>query len=84
VRQAVLDAMNADQKFHANGKTVESLREASVYNRQRFELGLINTYEYSISRNNLLRGEANLLQAKYDYLFRLKLLDFYQGKPLTF
>ena len=84
VQQAVLDAGSAAQKLSANGRTLESLREASTFARQRFELGLINTYEFSVAKNNLMRGEANQLQAKYDFLFRVKVLDFYQGKPLTF
>ncbi|MEY4593618.1 MAG: hypothetical protein RIQ47_28 [Bacteroidota bacterium] len=84
VQQAVLDAFSGRRKYDANLRSVASLREASAFSRQRFELGLINTYEFALAVNNLARGEANLLQAKYDYLFRLKLLDFYQGKPLTF
>jgi outer membrane protein len=84
VQQAVLDAVSARRKFEAGTRSAESLREAAQFSRQRFELGLINSYEYAISVNNLARGEADRLQAKYDYLFRLKLLDFYQGKPLTF
>lgn len=84
VQQAVLDAFSARRKYDAGTRSVESLREASEFNRQRFELGLINTYEYALSVNNLLRGQADQLQSKYDYLFRLKILDFYQGKPLAF
>jgi outer membrane protein len=84
VQQAVLDAISARRKYDAASRSVESLRESATFSRQRFELGLINTYEYAVSVNNLARGEADQLQAKYDYLFRLKLLDFYQGKPLTF
>ena len=84
VQQAVLDAVNTHRKYESNLRSVSSLREAADFNKQRFELGLINTYEYAIAANNLARAEVNLLQAKYEYLFRVKVLDFYQGKPLTF
>ncbi len=84
VQQAVLDAVNTHRKYESNVRSVSSLREAADFNKQRFELGLINTYEYAIAANNLARAEVNLLQAKYEYLFRVKVLDFYQGKPLTF
>jgi outer membrane protein len=84
VQQAVLDAVSARRKYDATLRSESSLKESAEYSRQRFELGLINTYEYALSKNNLARAEANLLQAKYDYIFRLKILDFYQGKPLTF
>jgi len=45
---------------------------------------LISTYDFLLSKNNLAKAQADLLQAKYDYIFRIKILDFYQGKPLAF
>ena len=84
VQQAVLDAVSAKRKYDAVLHSEASMKEAEAFSRQRFELGLINTYEFALAKNNLARAEANLLQAKYDYIFRLKILDFYQGKPLTF
>ncbi|MFM9052719.1 MAG: TolC family protein, partial [Bacteroidota bacterium] len=71
VQQAVLDAYSSRRKYDASMRSVASLREAAKFNKERFELGLVNTYEYSISRNNLARGEADLLKSKYDHIFRL-------------
>lgn len=56
----------------------ESFRSAEI----RFANGVINTYEFLVAKNNLDRTRANLSQAKYDYLFRTRLLDFYAGKQL--
>ncbi|MFM7217241.1 MAG: TolC family protein [Bacteroidota bacterium] len=84
VQQAVLDAVSSRRKYESTTRSVESLQESANFNKQRFELGLINTYEYSLSRNNLARAQADRLQAKYDHIFRLKILDFYQGRPLAF
>ena len=84
IQQAVTDAIASYKKFNANQRSVEALTENYNYNKQKLDLGLINTYDYMISKNNLANAQANMLQAKYDYIFRLKILDFYQGKPFTF
>ncbi len=84
VQQAVADANAAYKKYTANDKSVQSLQEAFNYNNQKFSLGLISTYDFLLSKNNLAKAQADLLQAKYDYIFRIKILDFYQGKPLAF
>jgi outer membrane protein len=57
----------------------ESFRSAEI----RFANGVINTYEFLVAKNNLDRTRANLTQAKYDYLFRTRLLDFYAGKQFS-
>jgi len=54
----------------------ESFRAAEV----RFNTGVINSAEYLISKNNLDRTRINLSQSKYEYIFRTKLLDYFQGK----
>jgi outer membrane protein len=54
----------------------ESFRAAVI----RLETGVIHTAEFLIAKNNLDRTKINLIQAKYEYTFRTKLLDFYQGK----
>ncbi len=55
----------------------ESFRSAEV----RFNAGAITSVEYLIAKNNLDRSNINLIAAKYDYILRTKVLDFYQGKP---
>jgi len=84
VQQAAADASSSYKKYIANDKSVQSLDEAYKYNEEKYNLGLISTYDYLLSKNNLAKAQADLLQAKYDYIFRIKILDFYQGKPLTF
>jgi outer membrane protein len=84
IQQAVADAAASNQKLIAGQKSVAALTESMNYNEQKYNLGLISTYDYLLSKNNLARAQADLLQAKYDYIFRLKVIDFYLGKPLTF
>ena len=49
----------------------------------RFNNGLLNGTDFNIARNNLTAAESDMIQAKYEFFFRLKVLDFYQGKPLS-
>jgi outer membrane protein len=84
IRQASSDATAAYNKFDAGEKSVAAQQQALNYNQQRYDLGLISTYDYLIAKNNLARAKAELLQARYDFIFRIKVLDFYMGKPLAF
>jgi outer membrane protein len=63
---------------------LRSFEESYSYAEKRFNAGLINSLEYLTVTNNVTRSKVELLQAKYDYIFRLKVLDFYAGKPLGF
>jgi len=60
------------------------LEESFRIIQSQYDLGSINFTEYQISNNNLVRAKNDLLSSKYDYIFKLKVLDFYQGKELTF
>ncbi|MBK7816945.1 MAG: TolC family protein [Sphingobacteriaceae bacterium] len=51
---------------------------------KKFNVGAISAFDYNTAKNRLLVAQSNLLQSKYDYILRLKVLDFYQGKDLTF
>ncbi|MEO0311113.1 MAG: hypothetical protein RIQ89_770 [Bacteroidota bacterium] len=84
VEQAVNDAKAAYLKYVAASKSALANKEAFNVDEKKFELQLIANYDYLISKNNLIRSEVNLLQAKYDYLFKAKLVDFYAGKSLEF
>ena len=84
VQQAYIDATSSFQKFVAGEKSVQASEEAFRINDQRYALGLISTYDFLLSKNNLARSQTSLLQAKYDFIFRQKVLDFYEGKPLEY
>jgi outer membrane protein len=63
---------------------VASLERAFQAAESRLNAGAINATDYSIAKTNLDRARASLVQSKYDYVFRTKILDFYQNKPLGF
>jgi outer membrane protein len=54
-------------------------RESFRANEIRFNTGVINSFEYLSSKNNLDRATQNLTQVRYEYIFRTKILDYYQG-----
>ena len=84
IQQAHTDAVAAKKKYDAMQRSIQAFEEAYTYAEKRFNAGLTNSLEFLTATNNLTRTRVELLQAKYDYIFRLKVLDFYAGNPLTF
>jgi outer membrane protein len=82
VQQAYADASAGLKKYNASLKTVEATKESFKYTEQKFNVGVLNTFDYNNAKNRLVKAESDLLQAKYEYIFKTKVLDFYQGKPL--
>lgn len=84
IRQAYADARAALKRYHATAKTVSALQEAFNYTGQKFDVGMVTSVEYNDAKNKLVKAKSDLLQAKYDYVFKTKVLNFYQGKSLAF
>ncbi len=82
IQKAYYDALAAKQKFFASEIAVESLAESFTYSQLRYEEGVIDQVEYNQVKTNLTKAQSDLVQSKFDYIFRLKILDFYQGKEL--
>lgn len=84
VQQAYNDAQAAKRQFDASDKSVKATERAFEYAEQRYEVGMMNSLEFNTASNNLARSKSELLRSKFDYIFKMKVLDFYQGKPITF
>jgi outer membrane protein len=82
IQQAYADALAAQRRYAANSRQVEALTTAYRNAEIRFNNGLLNGTDFNQAKNNLAGAESNMIQAKYEYIFRRKVLDFYQGKPL--
>jgi outer membrane protein len=82
IQQAYADASALLKKYNATVKTVEAMQESFKYTQQKFDVGMINTNDYNDAKNKLIKAQSDLLQAKYEFVFKTKVLDFYQGKPL--
>ncbi len=83
IETAQTNAIAALNRFTSNQKAVSSMREAFRYSEEKFGVGLVNAVEYNTSKTKLAKSESDLLQAKYEFIFRTKILDFYRGLPLT-
>ncbi len=84
IQQAYADAVAALKKFQASEKTLLALEESFKYTEEKFNVNMINAFDYAEAKNRLARTRSDLLQAKFDFFFKVKVLEYYQGKPLKF
>jgi len=84
IERSYLDAAAAIKMFRASQRTVASLQESFNYSQKKFDVGLITAVEFNDSKNKLAKASSELLRAKYDYIYKMKILEFYQGNSLAF
>ena len=77
MEQAYADQLAAYKKYQATQKAVIAFQEAFNYINERYELGMVNSYEFNESKNKLIIAESDALRAKYDLIFKVKLYEFY-------
>lgn len=82
VYKASNDARSSLQKYYAAKRSSEAAAEAYSFAQKRYDLGLTNTVEYLVIQNNQFRADAAAVSAKYDLIFRLKVIDYYMGRTL--
>lgn len=82
VYQAYNDVINAKKSYEAAQKTLEARKQAFNFSKERYEVGLLNSFDFSQSSIALDNAQSELLRTKYDYIFRTKILEFYFGIPL--
>ena len=82
IEQAYTNAKAAVQSYLANKKSVESADKSFGAMEKRFNAGMLGSYEFQQAKNSMAVAESEMIKSKYTYVFRQKVLDFYQGKPL--
>lgn len=83
IDRAIADARAAKRSYDAATTAVEA-SSASFRNAQtRYDVGAVNALELQTARNAMEQAKIDLVRARYQYIFNLKLVEFYQGKPLT-
>ena len=82
IQQSMADAGAALVKYNATQKSLTYLEQAFSYTEQKYSSGLLTALDYNIAKNNLVKAQSELLQAKYNYIFNLRILDFYRGIPV--
>ena len=83
IQQAIADARAAKRSLGAAQKSVTANTTAFQNAEKQFKLGTINTFDLTTAQNNLDQAETDLIVAKYDYIFKLKVVDFYMGKTVS-
>ena len=78
------DATSAAKTYNATLKAVKAREEAFRMTKQRFDAGASNYVDWQVSENNLFQAKSDQVRAKYDLIFKKKVLDFYQGKPIDY
>ena len=83
VQNAIANARATKLELAASERSLEAAKAAFDNSQKRYDLGAINTLELTTAKTNLDTAELNVARAKYDYVFRLKIIDFYMGKDLN-
>ena len=82
IMQAYLKAQSSIESYKAAEKNYAASQKSYDYSVERLNLGSINQLEVNLAKTNLSIAASKWTQAKYEYLFNTKLLDFYQGKKI--
>lgn len=82
IQKAFADAQAAYLTFQANSKNLESLETSFNFATEKFNVGALSAIEYNDAATRYYNAQTELLIARYDYIFKTKVLDFYKGNPL--
>ena len=82
IYQAYPAASTALQKFEANKISLAAASKSADYARKRYAVGMLNTIDLLTNENNFFNAKINLLSSQYDYVFKMKLLEFYKGQGI--
>ena len=82
IQQAYYNATAAQEKYLASDKSVAASKEAFSYAQERYAAGKSTVFEFNEAKTKYAQSLAEQAQAKYDFIFRAKILDFYNGTPL--
>lgn len=83
VQEAYFNAYSSYQAYEAARESVRSNELSADFAQKSFDAGVLNFYDLNISNNNLVVAKSQMAQAKYNFIFRMKVLDFYAGRPLA-
>ncbi|MBS1921297.1 MAG: TolC family protein [Bacteroidetes bacterium] len=82
IEQAYINMSSASERYKTILDQVKAYSESYRIAEVRFNSGLGTPIDYLTAKNNVDRANINLINAKYDYILRIKILDYYEGKPL--
>ena len=83
IQQAYVNVNTFEKAYAAAEKTLEARTLAYEYARERYDVGLMNAFDFSQAQSRVENAQADVIRTKYDYIFRLKILEFYFGIPIA-
>jgi len=83
IEQVCLDVVSAQSQYSASIELMQSTQESYNVTIEKYKVGLLNAVDFLVQKTSLINSESNLLQSKYNLIFKYKVLDFYKGIPLT-
>ncbi len=83
IQQAWADARASLKNYYASEKKLAATKESFRYAEQKFSVGVMNSVDYNNAKKEMTNAESEVLQSKFDYIFKTTVLDFYMGKPLS-
>ncbi|MXV50872.1 TolC family protein [Pedobacter sp. HMF7647] len=84
INQAIVDLKAAQKQYYSTQSAYNSKKDAFTVIQQRFNVGLVNSLDFNQSQTDLNTAEFNFIQAKYMFIFRSKVIDFYLGNTISF
>jgi outer membrane protein len=82
IYNAYQDAFSSLQKYNASSRNVLASQKALDFARKRYDIGLLGTLDYIITQNNLFRARIEEVSNRYDFVFKMKVLEFYKGEGI--
>ena len=83
IQTAVTEADTYYRQMEAAQANVASMEESFRYVEEKFNAGALNGTDYTVARTNLFKARSEYIQAKYQFVFQLKIIDYYKGIPFT-
>jgi len=83
IQRAFTDAQAAFKAYNAAKKSLASQEFVFNSSNERYTLGNITAFDLEQARVQFINAQSSLINAKFDFIFKTKVLDFYMGKPLT-
>ena len=78
IQQAYYNATTSEEKYKSAEAAYKSAEKSFGYMQEKLDNGRATTYEYNDSKTNMIKAQSNSTQAKYDFIFRNKILEFYE------
>jgi outer membrane protein len=83
VYTAFTNAKGALNTFESSTVTLEARQQAYNYAKEKYDVGLMNSFDFTQAQTLLTNAQSDVIRTKYDYIFKIKILEFYFGIPIV-